>query len=355
MSLSTPRPWVWGQTHHQLAQRLGGPGRARAAWLALGAESLTPADFGARAWARLGDHCDVRPPEVHRVDRSPCGTHKLLVGLPGRPVVETVVIPALRRTTVCVSSQLGCARGCVFCATGVMGLQKQLAPEDIVAQVVAGAQIARSEGLPPARNVVFMGMGEPLDNLDSVRQAVAVLVDPNALGLGPRHVTVSTVGPSVAAVASLSSLEVSMAWSLHTTDPVLRQRLIPRSKAHPQALRDAFLEVLARGRRKRLFVEVTLIDALNHEEVHAEEMAQFLEPMRPRVRINLLPVNPTAGGYRPPSTAAVDRFRRVLQAAGFFCSVRTTRGASSSAACGQLARSGETRVCSGKSRNCGSA
>src|SRR5262249_42588434 len=152
-------------------------------------------------------------------------------------------IPGRARSTVCVSSQVGCARGCAFCLTATMGLVRSLGAGEIVAQVVLAARRIREAGLPPLRNVVYMGMGEPLDNLEAVAQSLRVLTDPYGLGLAPRHISVSTVGTSPRAIWEARHLGAHLAWSVHAADDGLRRRLVPTTRHPMSALRDAFARV----------------------------------------------------------------------------------------------------------------
>jgi 23S rRNA (adenine2503-C2)-methyltransferase len=248
---------------------------------------------------------------------------------------ETVLIPGRGRSTVCVSVQVGCRRACAFCATGTMGLQANLPPDEIVRQVAMAARQAGQRGLPPLRNVVFMGMGEPLDNAKSVGAALALLTDPAGWALAPRHLTISSVGPSPRAVALARDWPGRIAWSLHAADDEVRRRLVPTAR-HPVAeLARAFTE-LVDARRQPLFVEMTLIDGLNDAPELADRAAALFAGRSRTVRFNLLPVNPTGAEFRPSPPERVAAFRDRLRARGFFAMVRRARGGDRGAACGQL-------------------
>jgi 23S rRNA (adenine2503-C2)-methyltransferase len=268
---------------------------------------------------------------VDRREVGRCGTTKLELGLADGKAIETVVIPSERRTTVCVSTQVGCARGCIFCVTATMGLARGLSPGEIVGQVTAAIREARAAGMPPVRNVVYMGMGEPLDHLEAVAKSISVLCSPRALGLGPAHVTLSTIGTTPDAILATRDLRVQMAWSLHAVDDALRRRLIPTARHSVAELRDAFIE-----RGSSLFVEVALMERVNDEGHHADAMAAFLEPLTGPVRVNLLPLNPGREGLEPSSPARAVAFRQRLRERGYFCAIRRPRGLDARAACGQL-------------------
>ena len=219
---------------------------------------------------------------------SACGTRKLLIALQDGLQVEAVLIPSeehskskRRRTTLCVSSQVGCARGCIFCATGKLGLTRNLTAAEILLQLFLATQVARQAGLPAVTNVVFMGEGEPLNNLRQVAKAAQVMHDPRGFALSPRRVTVSTVAPSVSHVQRLATLECALAWSLHAADDSIRRRLVPTQTDHVEHLRDAFVKALAlRGPGHHLFVEVTLLKGINDSNDDAFKLVRLLEPLR---------------------------------------------------------------------------
>lgn len=244
------------------------------------------------------------------------------------------------RSTVCVSSQAGCAMGCVFCATGQMGFERNLRAEEIVAQVLVIQRLLRHRG-QHVTNVVFMGMGEPLANYNETIRAIRLLVDSRAFGLSHRAITVSTVG-IIRGIDRLAAenLQVRLAISLHAPNDALRRRLVP--VAAPQSVR----EIVAAARRyyrrggRRVTIEYALIDGVNDRDEHAHELAALLHGIG--IHVNLIPLNPTGGAFRRPSRSRVLAFQRILQAAGVNCTVRVEKGAEISAACGQL-RTGEAR------------
>lgn len=247
---------------------------------------------------------------------------------------ETVLIPSIRRSTVCVSTQVGCRRGCVFCATGTMGAPNNLRTHEIMAQVWFAAREATRRQLPRLRNIVFMGMGEPFDNLDRVERALCLLTDGRMWGFAPSHVTVSTVGISPRAIARAQHFPARLAWSLHAAEDALRAQLVESQRFPVRELRDAFARL---GRT--LFVEITLISELNDREPHAQAVADLFAEFPSEVRFNLLPVNPseaTARRFQPASADRVRAFARVLTEAGHRVMVRRPRGADRASACGQL-------------------
>ena len=254
------------------------------------------------------------------------GTAKLLIELEDQSQVETVLLFEKSRATQCISTQVGCVRACTFCLTGTMGLKRNLTAEEIVGQIVIGGREAY------VRNIVFMGMGEPLDNLKEVEDALKTLTED--MLFAPRHITMSTVAPSPTAVRRTTDWPCQMAWSLHAADDELRKQLIPTTRHDVKALRDAFAE-----RPKSLFVEVALIAETNDHLEDAQAIAELFADYPEEVRINLLPMNPIETGdpkLRPSPEERVAAFQQHLRDAGFFCMRRKARGADENAACGQL-------------------
>ncbi len=266
-------------------------------------------------------------------------TAKALLALPGGAAVEAVLMryPRARRrprATVCVSTQAGCAMGCVFCATGQMGFERNLAAEDIVAQALHFQRLLkpRSERVT---NVVFMGMGEPLANYAETLRAVRLLTNARAFGLAQRAVTVSTVGiPRAIDRLAGERLQIGLAISLHAPDDVLRRRLVPT--ASPNSVR----ELLDAARRyfratgRRVSIEYALIGGVNDAPGQARALAVLLRGSG--MHVNLIPLNPTAGPFAAPSRQRVREFRRILMTAGVNATVRIEKGAAIAAACGQL-------------------
>ena len=245
--------------------------------------------------------------------------------------IETVLMHYRDRTTVCVSSQAGCAMGCGFCATGQSGFDRHLSVGEIVEQVI----MARRTSAPRrVSNIVFMGMGEPFANYDRTWAAVRRIHDD--LGLGARHITISTIGivPGIERLAN-EALPVNLAVSLHAADDELRDRLVPVNRTYPlEALVAACARYLA-AKNRRLSFEWALIDGVNDRSVDAERLSGLCR--RLRAHVNLIPLNPTPG-YLTAGTPMhrVREFRNHLAQLGVNATIRRTRGADIDAACGQL-------------------
>ena len=238
--------------------------------------------------------------------------------------------------TQCISTQVGCAMGCVFCASGVAGLKRHMRPDEIIAQVLVGR--SRLDDNERIRNVVLMGMGEPLHNYDSTVRALKLLTHPDGIALSSRKVTVSTSGlvPEIARLGKDFGGQVGLAISLHAADDETRSRLMPINKKYPlpvlmQALRDYPLP-----RRRRITIEYTLVAGKNDTVEEARKLTRLLRGLA--VKVNLIPMNPIeASTLGPPNLAGVLAFQRILCDAGYSCFIRRRRGDDVSAACGQLA------------------
>ncbi len=313
--------------------------------------------------ARLAETYTLEPPpELARTAADDGLTTKVLLGLGAPDGLEPAFAPgdaveAVRmdydpervehaartraRSTVCVSTQAGCAMGCVFCATGQQGFTRNLTPAEILAQVL---HFTRGHPESPVSNVVFMGMGEPLANYGPTLEAVRWLIDPHGLDMRARGVTISTVGLE-APIRRLAGegLQVGLTVSLHAPDDELRRRLIPTAGGVTiDGLLDASREYVERTGRRVTFA-YALLEGVNDEPEQARRLAERVRGMR--AHVNLIPYNPTAGeGLRRPSTARVRAFQRELQAAGVNATVRIERGVEIAAACGQL----RTDVVTGK-------
>ncbi|MCU1464380.1 MAG: rRNA m(2)A-2503 methyltransferase [Actinomycetia bacterium] len=246
--------------------------------------------------------------------------------------IETVLMRYSARATVCVSSQAGCAMGCTFCATGQAGFERQLSTGEIVEQV------ARSQHASPQRvsNVVFMGMGEPLANVDAVLDACTRLHDD--LGISARHITVSTVGV-VPGIERLTDFElpVTLAVSLHAPDDLLREQLVPLNRRYPLAAVLDAARAYADRKGRRVSFEYACISGVNDLPHHADALAGRLTGFRGGAHVNLIPLNDTAGyPGRPSEPVRIAAFAEHLRAAGVEATVRRNRGTTIDAACGQL-------------------
>jgi len=298
---------------------------------------LLPAPL--RGMLQAGGYVVGAAVEVRRVVSEDGNTTKLLLRMTEGTLIESVLMQYPQedghpRSTVCVSTQAGCAMGCVFCATGQMGFERNLRAEEVIAQVVHISRLLRQRG-EHVTNVVFMGMGEPLANYAETLRAVRLLTDRRAFGLGQRHITISTVG-LIHAIDRLAEegMQVGLAISLHSPTDELRQQLVPT--AGPNSVHD----LIAAARRyfsktgRRVTFEYALIDGVNDSPEIARQLAGLLRGGGSHV--NLIPVNPTAGGFGKPSRNRVMEFERVLRAGGVNCTVRVEKGSEISAACGQL-------------------
>jgi len=289
----------------------------------------------------LSDRVRIALPEIQAREDADDGVVKWRLMAGGGQAIETVFIPEDARGTLCVSSQVGCAMDCPFCATGRQGFNRNLTAAEIIGQVLIAT---RELGTRHISNVVFMGMGEPLANLKAVVQATDILVDDLGFGLSRRRVTVSTSGlvPQIRRLAKLSN--VALAVSLHAPNDGLRNELVPINRRHPIAeLLDACWEYAEATRSKDITFEYVMLAGVNDSERHARQLAQLLTG-RP-AKINLIPFNSfPAAEYQRSSAETVDRFRQVLVRAGIITITRKTRGDDISAACGQLAGQVDNRV-----------
>lgn len=254
---------------------------------------------------------------------------------------ESVIIPMRRphetTHTLCVSSQVGCAMGCTFCETAQMGLIRSLTPAEIVAQWWA----ARHHLGHQIRNIVFMGMGEPLDNLDAVTEAITVLTDHHGPAVGMRRITISTVGrvdrlgELAARVRRHGWRQLNLAVSVNAPNDEIRSSIMPLNRAMPLSELIEILEAWPLRRSGRICVEYVLIPGVNDRDEHAAELAHRLR--RVRCCVNVIPYNPRRDSPWPaPAEADVRRFIAELERSGQFCKRRRTKGTDSMAACGQL-------------------
>ncbi|AKT38943.1 23S rRNA (adenine(2503)-C(2))-methyltransferase RlmN [Chondromyces crocatus] len=306
---------------------------------------------------------------VERVHRAADGTRKLLVRLRDGATIETVLLPAITgpgargplgnvqadpdeddeddeadaaaepagtvRVTQCISTQVGCAMGCVFCASGIAGLKRHLGPDEIVAQVLLGRTLL-DEG-EALRNVVYMGMGEPLHNYDATARSLKLLTHREGIALSNRRVTVSTSGlvPEIARLGADFSGQIGLAISLHAADDASRGALMPINRKYPLPRLMEALHAYPLPRRRRITVEYTLVSGKNDDPAEARKLVKLLRSLP--VKVNLIPMNPIeASALGPPDWTRVEAFQRILLDAGYSCFIRRQRGDDVSAACGQL-------------------
>jgi 23S rRNA (adenine2503-C2)-methyltransferase len=325
-----------------LADLLAGEPRYRVdqVWDGLHRRALEPeamTDIPRALRARLADEPALAPGlalEAERVsDRGT--TVKWLWRLAGGARVETVLMHYPGRSTVCVSTQAGCAMACGFCATGQAGFDRHLTTGEIVEQVVRAVRAASAAEGRRVSNVVFMGMGEPLANYDRVWGAVERLH--GDMGLSARHLTVSTVGvvPGIHRLAG-EGLPVNLAVSLHAANDALRDELVPLNRRYPLATLEEACAAYLAAKGRRLSFEWALIDGTNDRPSDAAELATIAR--RLRAHVNLIPLNPTPGWpTRGTAPAGVRAFRDLLVDLGVNATVRQNRGTDIDAACGQLA------------------
>lgn len=285
---------------------------------------------------QLSDSFRILVTRQSAVVESSDGTEKLLVGLPGGGEVECVLLRDGSRRSICVSSQVGCAMGCVFCASGLDGVDRNLTTGEILEQMLLlQARLPEDERLS---HIVMMGMGEPLANLDRVLAALDIARSSDGLGISPRRITISTVGlpPAIDRLAK-SGVPYNLAVSLHAPNEELRNELVPvnRKVGIDAVLNAADRYFDASGRR--LTFEYVLLGGVNDSEDNARQLASLLR--RRTALLNVIPYNPVAGlPYVTPSQQSIARFREILEAGGVNVKFRQRKGSDIDAACGQLRR-----------------
>jgi 23S rRNA (adenine2503-C2)-methyltransferase len=278
---------------------------------------------------KLAEQFQIPRLEVAARQRSSDGTEKFLFRLQDGEAIETVAIPESNRMTLCISSQAGCALQCAFCATGAMGFSRNLDPHEIAGQVREMRLLD-----PPIQvtNIVFMGMGEPLMNWKSVDATLTILNDPRGLGIGARHITISTVGvlPGIVALSKRKE-QFRLAISIHAPSDELRRDLMPINTKYP--LRDVI--AAAATFERRVTFEYVMLGGVNDQEVHALQLAQLAKDCG--AFVNLIPLHPGgARGFTPTSAQQIARFAREIRGQGVEVAIRKSRGVDIAAACGQL-------------------
>ncbi len=281
----------------------------------------------------LKRHFRIAQPEVAHTSRSADGTRKLLLRLADGEAIETVIIPAGKRITLCLSSQAGCAMGCEFCATARMGLHRNLTASEILGQLVAArCELAAGEELT---NYVFMGMGEPLANYPRLVRALTIMTAPWGMAISPRRITVSTVGLVPQMERLLAEVPVNFAVSLHATTNELRDRLAPINRRYPL---ETLLEACRRlplKRRNRITFEYVMLAGVNDSPADAQRLVKLLAPLR--AKVNLIFFNTFGGsGLTTSSRATAEAFQAILQRGNLTATIRESRGLDIAAACGQL-------------------
>lgn len=262
-------------------------------------------------------------------------TRKFLLQCADGQMIETVQMAFKGRWTACVSTQVGCAMGCVFCATGQMGFTRHLTAGEIVAQVLYVDRQLRQRG-EQLRNIVLMGMGEPLHNYDQTLTAVDTLINHKGLAIAPKHITLSTVGivPGIIRLAD-EERAIRLAVSLHGATDAERQKLVPPAKRWPLAELIDACRYYTEKRNRNIFFEWTLIDGENDQPEQAHALGNLLKDVN--AHINLIPLNPTQGfGGLPTKRPSVKAFQAILTSYGIPSTVRQRRGIDIAAGCGQL-------------------
>jgi len=329
----------WLKEHKQPAFRA----RQIRQWLfaqrAVSFEEMT--DLPQALRSEVASECNLWTTKIVEHRKSSDGSEKLLLELIGGGRIECVLLRDGQRRTICISSQVGCAMGCVFCASGLDGVDRNLTSGEIVEQMLRLAQLLPAE--ERLSHIVVMGMGEPLANLDNLLPALGEASRPDGLGISRRRITISTVGlpPAIRRLAT-EDARYSLAVSLHAPNDELRNQLVPVNKnTGLEAILDAADEYFDVSGR-RLTFEYVLLGSLNDAEDHARQLAKLL---RGRLAlINIIPYNPVAGlPYETPSPKAQQKFREILELAGLNVQFRQRKGDEINAACGQLRRSAPSK------------
>ncbi len=293
---------------------------------------------------KLDELARISIPRVLKQRASIDGTRKFLMELEDKKRIESVIIPHSRnkdtRYTLCISTQVGCPVGCVFCATGNSGFQRNLEAYEMIGQVLGSERELRKRlksnenGL--ITNVVYMGMGEPMLNYDQVIKSIYSLNDPKGINIGQRHITISTSG-DVRGINRLAqeNLQVTLAISLHACSNELRDRLIPLNRKYPLEELIKSIKQYIRLTNRRVTFEYLLLDGVNNRKEDAEKLITMLKPLL--ANVNLIPYNEVEGlEFKQPSPQQVNEFYHYLLQAGVNVTLREEKGADIEAACGQL-------------------
>lgn len=322
-----------------------------------GFEAMT--DISQNDRARLEELAEIRWPSIADVRVSSDGTTKFLLELADGELVETVLIPSdapkrpndvTVRMTQCVSTQVGCAMACSFCSTGKLGFRRNMTMGEILGQVqVARAYVHDTQPERPIiRNLVYMGMGEPLLNLDTVMDSLRTLEHPKGLAFSPRRITVSTCGIKSGMREFGDSGLAFLAVSLHAPNQPLREKLMPRAARWPLDELISALEEYPLKTRERITLEYLVIAGVNDQPEHVRQLARICA--RLKAKLNLIPYNPTPGTeYRAPSPEELLRFEKALWAKNITAIVRKSKGQDIEAACGQLRAAHDAAACAAKS------
>jgi len=322
-------------------ESLGQPafrGRQILAWIykpgITGFDQMT--DLAKEFRALLPHHAHMSRFDTYLTEQSKDGTVKFAFTLADGHIIESVFIPEQDRNTLCVSSQVGCAMGCRFCLTGAMGFVRNLNVAEIVNQVCAVRDYCLEHELGRLTNLVFMGMGEPLANLDNLLDALSILTEQRGLDFSSRRITVSTCGLVPQMIRLGQATSVNLAISLHATDDATRSAIMPVNNRYPIAELLQGCREFPHKKRQRIMFEYTLLAGINDSEEDARRLASLVRDIP--CKINLLAMNPTSDAtYVSPSRDQVLAFQKILRELGYTVFIRQSRGADISAACGQLA------------------
>lgn len=290
------------------------------------------------------DNYTVYNPEIVKTQKSKDGCVKFLFRLIDGETIESVLIPKEDRVTVCVSTQVGCKMNCVFCSTATQGFKRDLSPSEIITQVLTVNNYAIKElnyktddsKIRAITNIVFMGMGEPLDNIDNVIKTIDILSDHNSIGFGLRKITVSTCGLVPKMMDFKKRCGAKLALSLNASNDETRTKLMPINKTYPIKELVSTIRKLPLKAQEFVTIEYVLFKGLNDSKENAHELAKLLKGLE--VKVNLIPYNSgaLAKELRSPSLADLSEFYDYLASEGVICNVRHSRGDDISAACGQL-------------------
>jgi 23S rRNA (adenine2503-C2)-methyltransferase len=301
--------------------------------------------------ALIGSRISFSLPEIVRHQQSKRDqTEKFLLGLEDAQTIESVLLHHKDRITACISSQVGCPLKCDFCATGQSGFQRNLRCEEITGQVLVMEKHRNSTKGTPGRsigNVVFMGMGEPLLNYESVKQAVGIFTDPKQFGISKRRISISTAGivPAIdrlgKEIASGSSglSGITLSVSLHAPNNAIRDKLMPINRKYPVEELVFTIRKYIEMTGDRVTIEYILIEHVNDSDEAAEELCQLLKGLK--VNINLIPFNPVQDSYRRPGEETIQRFLGILERNGIESVLRIEKGTDIEGACGQLRNKGD--------------
>jgi 23S rRNA (adenine2503-C2)-methyltransferase len=282
----------------------------------------------------LSHNARVTLPAVTKVTEAADGTVKFLLELADGAAIESVIIPDEGRTTLCVSSQTGCALGCTFCMTGRLGKRRDLTAGEIVGQVLVARDYLGTRG-EALTNIVFMGMGEPLLNYDQLRRALTLILGDQGLSFSWRHVTVSTAGIPEAITRLGKEVLVNLAVSLNAPDDETRDRIMPMNRKYPLDALMAALSAYPLKRGRRITIEYVLLSGVNDTEDHARALVRLVRGIP--VKINLIPFNPFPGApFSRPDYGRVLGFQEILISAHLNAIIRKSKGGGIAAACGQL-------------------